>query len=199
MTSILTVTDLHRSSALLRELGNAVAKHKPALVALVGDFLHSFDDNDERETPEACAQILSGLPCPAIVFVRGNHEDEAWRAFADAWQRSGRPLNALHGELFSHGPLTMIGFPCLMGDESPFAGEKPLLPFLSDEWPPAVMRKAGSAGRTIWLLHEPPTGTPLSNANSLVAGNPDWINAIERFSPWLTISGHDHITPIIHN
>ncbi len=31
-----------------------------------------------------------------------------------------------------------------------------------------------------------------------VGGNRRWVEAIERFSPWLTISGHDHLTPIRH-
>jgi Icc-related predicted phosphoesterase len=48
-------------------------------------------------------------------------------------------------------------------------------------------------------MHEPPAGTPLSERGSLVEGNPDWVTAIERFSPWLTVSGHDHITPIRSN
>jgi len=50
--------------------------------------------------------------------------------------------------------------------------------------------------RTLWLMHEPPTGTRLSQKGTVVAGNPNWNNAIERFSPWLTISGHDHQTPL---
>jgi hypothetical protein len=39
------------------------------------------------------------------------------------------------------------------------------------------------------LMHETPTGTPLSLKGSVVAGNPQWNSAIQRFSPWLTISG----------
>ena len=45
-------------------------------------------------------------------------------------------------------------------------------------------------------MHEPPARTPLSAPNSPVAGNSDWNRAIERFSPLLTISGHDHLTPL---
>jgi|SRR6266567_1747690 len=45
-------------------------------------------------------------------------------------------------------------------------------------------------------MHEPPAGTPLSQPNSPVAGNRQWRTAIERFRPILTISGHDHQTPI---
>jgi len=124
---------------------------------------------------------------------RGNHEDEARYEFEDVWNRS---RHALHGVLFVYGPLAIIGFPCLMGDDTEFIGDRPPLPYLSEEWLPAVMRKAGRAGRRIRLMHEPPAGTMFSDAGSVVAGNPDWIVAIERFSPWLTISGHHYITPV---
>ena len=115
---MLTVTDLHRSAGLLMELKEVVAQRKPDVVALVGDFLHAFDDNGGRMTVEDCAGLLSKLPCTEIVFVRGNHEDDAWWLFAEAWNKSGRPLHALHGQVFTHGPLTILGFPCHMGDET---------------------------------------------------------------------------------
>jgi hypothetical protein len=133
------------------------------------------------------------------VFVRGNHEDEAWFLFAEAWKALGRPLHALHGEVFARGPMMIVGFPCSMGDENAFLGNRAPLPIESEGWLPGVMLSAGPASRTLWLMHEPPTGTPLSERGSLVEGNPDWVTAIERFSPWLSIAGHDHITPIRSN
>jgi Icc-related predicted phosphoesterase len=195
-TTLLTVTDLHRRAALLEELGEAVARQKPDMVALVGDFLHAFGDNEGRVMVEECAKMLSKLPCTEIVFVRGNHEDEAWWVFAEAWKMSGRPLRALHGEVFTSGPLTIVGFPCVMGDETAFIGDRESLPIEPDDWLPAVILPAGRAARTLWLMHEPPAGTPLSRRGSIVEGNPEWVQAIKRFSPWLTISGHDHLTPI---
>ena len=88
--TLLTVTDLHRSAALLEALSEAVVQRKPDIVALVGDFQHAFDDNEGRVTVEECAGTLSKLLCAEILFVRGNHEDEAWWVFADAWNKSGR-------------------------------------------------------------------------------------------------------------
>ena len=195
-TTLLTVTDLHRSSRLLQALGEAVAQHKPDVVALVGDFLHAFDDNEGRMTVGDCAGLLSKLPCAEIVFVRGNHEEEAWWPFAEAWRQCGRRLNALHGEVFSRGPLTIVGFPCQMGDETAFIGSREPFAFDPDEWLPEVILPAGRAARTLWLMHEPPTGTPLSRRGSAVEGNPEWVQAIKRFAPWLVICGHDHLTPI---
>ena len=177
-------------------LSEVVSRHKPDMVALVGDFLHAFDDNKGRITVEDCAGQLSKMPCAEIVFVRGNHEDEAWWNFADVWNKSGRPLHALHGQVFTRGPLTIVGFPCNMGDETAFIGDREPLAYDSDEWLPEVILPAGRAARTIWLMHEPPSGTPLSKRGSIVEGNPEWVQAIKRFSPWLTISGHDHRTPI---
>lgn len=193
--TILTVADVHRSSQLLKELRQAVVRHKPGILALVGDVLHAFADNHRRETTKACAQFLSTLPCPEIIFVRGNHEDSAWLEFAEAWKRSGRPLHALHGEPFVHGPLVLLGFPCLTGDETAYIGNRSPLPVWSDEWLPNVMRKGGRAARTLWLMHEPPNGSTLSSG----FGNSDWVTAIERFSPWLTVAGHEHLSPIRWN
>ena len=55
--------------------------------------------------------------------------------------------------------------------------------------------KLGPGARTLWLMHEPPAGTPLSVASGPVAGNREWTDAIHRFSPWLVVCGHDHRTP----
>jgi len=195
-TSLLTVADLHRSTGLLMALNEAVARRKPDIVALVGDFLHGFDDNEARVTAPDCAKVLSKLPCAEIVFVRGNHEDAAWWPFAEAWNQSGRPLHALHGQVFTRGPLTIVGFPCHMGDETAFIGDREGLAYDPDEWLPEIILSTGSAARTLWLMHEPPSGTPLSKLGSVVEGNQEWVQAIKRFSPWLTISGHDHLTPI---
>lgn len=182
-TSVLTVTDLHRREVLLRELHEAAGRHRPTIAAFVGDFLHAFDDNKGRVSVADCAQLISNLSADEFIFVRGNHEDEAWWEFANAWNAIGRPLRALHGELFSHGPMTFVGFPCLMGDESPYIGERPPLALDPDEWLPGVILPAGRTARTLWLMHEPPAGTPLSARGSLVEGNPEWVEAIERFSP----------------
>lgn len=195
-TTLLTVADLHRSAGLILDLREVVARHKPDMVALVGDFLHAFDDNEGRMTVEDCAGLLSKLPCAEIIFVRGNHEDEAWCHFAEAWNKSGRPLHALHGQVFRCGPLMILGFPCHMGDETAFIGDREPLAYDPDEWLPEVILPTGRAARTLWLMHEPPSGTPLSKRGSVVEGNPEWVQAIKRFSPWLTISGHDHRTPI---
>jgi Icc-related predicted phosphoesterase len=162
----------------------------------VGDFLHAFDDNEGRMKAGDCAGLLSKLPCAETVFVRGNHEDEAWWPFAEAWKKNGRPLHALHGEIFTCGPLTIVGFPCQMGDETAFIGSREPLAFDPDEWLPEVILPAGRPARTLWLMHEPPTGTPLSKPGSPVEGNPEWVQAIKRFAPWLAIFGHDHVTPI---
>jgi len=45
-------------------------------------------------------------------------------------------------------------------------------------------------------MHEPPSGTPLSARLGPVSGNPEWAEAIARFSPHLVLCGHDHVTPM---
>ena len=58
-----------------------------------------------------------------------------------------------------------------------------------------MIRPWGAAARTLWLMHEPPAGWSLTRLTGVLAGNPEWVTAIEQYSPGLTISGHDHATP----
>jgi len=196
--TLLTATDLHQNQKLYSDLAAAVARHHPDLVALVGDFLHAGEDFGGRISIPECAKILGSLPCKDVIFVRGNHEDESWIDFAKFWKQSSRPLYALNGEVFNCGPLCVVGFPCYMGDETHFLeGRKPL--YGAGKWLKRLKKLHGDTMRTLWLLHETPRGTPLSNPDSVVAGNGFWNQAIEHFHPLLTISGHDHVTPIQTN
>jgi Icc-related predicted phosphoesterase len=196
IVKVLTATDLHQVKAKYEGLAAAVKKHHPDVLALVGDFLNMIGGVEDRFTLEECADFLSRLPCRNILFVRDNHEDANWWEFAEAWSKTSRSVNALHGETFSAGPMLMVGFPCAMGDENAFLGSREPLPEEPNIWLSKLLREHGPAMRTLWLMHETPTGTRLSQKGTVVDGNPDWNGAIERFSPWLTISGHDHQTPL---
>ena len=192
---LLTVADLHCHRLLLDDLVRAVVRHQPDLIALVGDFLHGGDTSPDRVTPAECARRLANLPCEEIICVRGNHEGEQWPEFLNAWPADRPPLIALHGESHTSGPLTLVGFPCAMGDETAYIGDREPLPPFAEEWLTPIMQANGSAFRTLWLMHEPPTGTRLTQKQSPVEGNHEWNEAIERYAPWLTVSGHDHQTP----
>lgn len=194
--TVLTAADLHQSRELYQQLGIAVTKFRPDMVALVGDCLHADNDMTGRLSVEDCAAVLGSLPGPYVVFVRGNHEDENWSSFAGAWRRSNKPLVTLHGQTFKCGPLTVLGFPCLMGMEDYFITPREPLPYEADDWLKPLLRFHGAAIRTLWLMHEPPRGTPLSAPDTVVAGNQEWTDAIEYFGPRLVACGHDHITPI---
>lgn len=194
--TMLTVADLHQSRELYRQLSLAVAKHRPDMVAIVGDCLHAGDDMEGRLTTAECATAIAALACKGIVFVRGNHEDENWDVFKRHWPQAKKLLLTLHGEAFRHGPLTVVGWPCLLGSEDSFIAPRASLCFEPDDWLKPLMRLHGASFRTLWLMHEPPQGTPLSAANSVVAGNQEWTAAIRDFQPRLVICGHDHVTPI---
>ena len=125
---ILTATDLHRGKRLYDELAHSVAAHNPDVVALVGDFLDALETIPEQYSTPDAAEVLNRLPCQEIVFVRGNHEDFDWWEFSDTWAKTGRKLTALHGEVFLHGPLAMVGFPCGLGDETAYLGSREPLP-----------------------------------------------------------------------
>lgn len=194
---LLTVTDIHRHAGLYQELVEAVRIHRPHVVAFVGDFLHGTADNSGRLTPRQCAEILAGLPCREVVFVRGNHEDHHWSTFADTWRRvSRRGLFPLHGEGFAYEAMTLLGFPCFLGMEDAFLDGRDPLPRDPEAWLPSVFEIWGDAARGIWLMHEPLAGTRLSEPDTPVEGNPEWTEAIRRHQPMLTISGHDHLSPI---
>jgi len=191
--TVLTAADLHRTTKLYGQLGEAVAQHKPDVLALVGDFLDATGNNSGKLNTEEAAQALGRLSCPETVFIRGNHEDSAWFSFAEVWKQSGKELHMLDGSLFSYGPLIIVGFPCLMvhGD-----GLFDAVPADPEKWLPKLIRPHGPAARSLWLMHEPPIGTELSAGSGLLAGHVEWTSAIERFFPKLVVFGHDHLTPI---
>jgi len=193
---VLTASDLHCHRFLYQSLADAVRRHRPEIVALAGDFLNAIDDRQDRLDPAECARELAALPCKEVVFIRGNHEDDAWLPFAAGWRHSRRKLHALHGEGFGLGPLALVGFPCLLGDDTLFRGRRPPLPHDPAEWLPGELRRWGDAGRTLWIMHEPPRGTPLSEPVGPIAGNEEWNQAIAAHAPLLTVSGHDHVSPV---
>lgn len=194
---IIAAADLHRRKRLYKNLASAVGLHKPDIVALVGDFLHDGGEEPQLFSDADCALFLSRLDVPELVFVRGNHEDDAWLNFESAWRKMGRPLHALHGEVFLNGPIAITGFPCSLGVEDPFLGERPPLSDDAFEWFPNLLEVSRGAARTLWLMHEPPTGSPLAaKGDGPLSGNREWNKAIARFSPLLTVSGHDHSSPI---
>lgn len=206
---VLTVTDLHQSRLLYDQLRIAVSEHKPDVVAFVGDFLDCCEPaGDPRLTPQQCARALSSLPTEHLIFVRGNHEDWNWLEFVTAWPFEQRPLLALYGTAVTIGPLVMVGFPCILGSEDArcetlprsgnqltldpnLSGRDPL-PFETAAWLPGLLRRVGPAGRTLWLVHEPPVAAPIADPRSC---NPAWREAVEDFQPMLVVSGHDHATP----
>lgn len=193
---ILTATDLHCVESLYRQLAEVVELHHPDALALVGDFLDMGGSRHKQLSNLECARGLSHMPCAHVIFTRGNHEDSNWWEFVEAWTGAGREVQALHGEAFSIGPLLVLGFPCAMGNDAGFVGTREPLPEDPNVWLSNLLQAHGPAVRTLWLMHEPPCGTPLTERVGPVSGNPLWNDAIERFSPWLTISGHDHNTPV---
>jgi Icc-related predicted phosphoesterase len=206
---VLTAADLHQSRLHYRSLIQAAEKHRPDVVALVGDALYAFGRPGKHQfTAAECAKMLSELPVEHLLFVRGNHEDSNWTEFVAAWPHECRKLTALYGTTCTIGPLVILGFPCMTGLEfhwcvhlsagsndvelHPAQSRQPL-PAAPETWLPKLMRRVGSAGRTLWLMHESPVGLPLANPRVF---NPAWTGAAERFSPRLVIAGHDHDTPL---
>lgn len=190
---VMTVSDLHQRASLYQQLQAVVAKERPDVLACVGDILDGCD-----HLPDGClgaeeiALLLAGLPCE-VVFCRGNHESFRWLDFEIAWSATGRPLHALHGTAVTLGPLVIVGFPCLLGDDSAYAEGRRLDDYAYEEWLPGLLAQLGPAGRTLWLIHEP-TDAALA---APWACEPTWRGAIEDYQPRVVVSGHDHDTPEI--
>ena len=205
---VLTVTDLHQSCALGEALLRAVQAHQPEVVAVVGDGLGLAEEHAGRFTTWAWARFLAALPVEHLVCTRGNHDQEEWGTFVYAWPHQRRPLLALHGTAHTFGPLVVVGFPCHTGWDAPWremlpktgnvvtldptqSGRKSL-PGKTSRWLRPLLRQLGPAGRTLWLLHEPPLAAPIAHSRTC---NPEWTAAAARHQPLLTVSGHDHDTP----
>ena len=192
---VLTATDIHQTKWMYQALEEAVRFHKPDVLALVGDFLFGGIPRSDHYSEKECASRLAAMPCE-VVFARGNHEMNNWEPFVDRWLKTGRALNIPHGDATVIGPLVIVGFPCTFGNEESFLMGRKSVDYDVTTWLPNLLKQHGAAARTLWLMHEPPAYTKLCEPEGLMAGVDEWSEAIERYQPWLTISGHDHETPV---
>ncbi len=197
---ILIVTDLHQRAVLYAALLKLAAEIKPDVVILGGDFLHGTGlppyGSTPQLTPMQCSVELQEIAAP-LLFVRGNHEDENWFEFRDAWKalHTSAPVR-LNGGFAMIGDIGVVGFPCAMGHEAAFSEGDPLGGEHYQYWFRNLFANHGDDAMRLWIMHEPPTGTRLSAAGSPVEGNSWWRDAIEEHQPELVVCGHDHTTPM---
>ena len=123
--------------------------HAPDVVAIVGDFLDNSLTTEGQLFVGRAAEVLSHLDCANVVFIRGNHEDEALWEFHASYCREGREFRLIDGQAIEIGPLVIIGFPCLIGGAEGFLTD---VPADLDRWLPQLMRRYGPAARTLWLM-----------------------------------------------
>lgn len=198
-TRILIVTDLHQRAVLYAALIKLASEIKPDAVILGGDFLHGTGllpyGRTQQLTPTLCAVELHAIEA-LLLFVRGNHEDENWFEFRDAWTslRNSAPVR-LNGSFAMIGDIGVVGFPCAMGYEAAFSEGEPLGGEHYQYWFKHLLADHGNDAKRLWIMHEPPTGTQISMAGSVVEGHAWWRDAIEEHQPELVICGHDHTTP----
>lgn len=198
-TRILIATDLHQRAVLYEALVKLCDAVKPDALILGGDFLHGTGmlpyGRTRQLTPTQCAVELQSVSA-SVFCVRGNHEDENWLEFRDAWKAMrDRAPNRLNGSFALIGDVGVIGFPCAMGQEDAFSEGKPLGGEHYGFWLPRLQENYNDAAWQLWVMHEPPTGTRLSASGSVVEGHPWWRDAIEEYQPQIVICGHDHGTP----
>jgi Icc-related predicted phosphoesterase len=191
---VLTVTDLHQRRGLYQQIRVAVEIHKPDLVAVVGDFIDQDLPSDDPELLplNEAALELAGIT-GEVVFVRGNHEDMKWPLFERTWLEAGRELHALHGSAATFGPLVVVGFPCGMGRDIFYGTNgRRLDDYSPDKWLAPIMDRTGAPGRTLWIMHEPPSR---KLAETFFTSG-EWSQAVKDYQPLVTVSGHDHNTPL---
>ncbi len=208
---VLTVSDLHQLHELYAQLRRVVESHRPDVVAVVGDFLEAVVQDDGCLSVKTAATQLASLPVQHLVFARGNHEDEEWPQFVSAWPHDKKPLVALHGTTYQAGPLTLIGFPCRTGFDGHWRRSLPAtgnvvmpgaqphrkaLPWKTRKWLEPLLASTGNAGLSLWLMHEPPMGTPIARMDSVCMA---WAREVWRHRPLLVVAGHDHLTPLQSN
>ena len=197
---ILIATDLHQRAVLYAALVKLADEIKPDAIILGGDFLHGTGllpyGQTRQLTPTQCAEALHAIAAP-LLFVRGNHEDENWFEFRAAWKslKASAPVR-LNGSFAMIGDVGVVGFPCAMGHEVAFSEGDPLGGEHYQYWFKQLLADHGDEARRLWVMHEPPTGTLLSAAGSVVEGHAWWRDAIEEQQPDLVVCGHDHGTPI---
>jgi hypothetical protein len=121
---VLTVTDLRQDRRRYHALAGAVEEHRPDVVAVVGDFLEPRHREGQLSIIEA-TRLLAQLPVADVVFCRGDREGFNWFDFKFNWPHAMRPLIALYGRAHVVGPLALLGFPCHVGSESPWACTMP--------------------------------------------------------------------------
>ncbi len=205
---VLAVSDLWQNRRQLEELRAAVTHHRPDCVAFVGDILAPKAGVEHASLSETARQ-LALLPAEHLVFLRGENERENWLEFRHCWPHADRPLVALHGTAHAVGPLVIVGFPCRLGSDAswrralpkqgnvvlldPFQSGRKRLPRTS-AWLPQLLEQWGQAGRSLWLMHEPPVKA-LANDSTY---NPVWGRAVQKHRPLLVVSGHDRHAPVIH-
>lgn len=201
-TRILIVTDLHQRAVLYAALIKLADQVKPDAIILGGDFLHGTGmlpyGQTPQLTPTLCAVELQSVKQP-LFFVRGNHEDENWCEFRDAWKslRGSAPVR-LNGSFAMIGNIGVVGFPCSMGHEEAFSEGRPLGGEHYSYWLDGLLNDHKGAADQLWVMHEPPTGTLLSKPGTPVEGNFWWRDAIHEHQPALVVCGHDHSAPIIN-
>ena len=190
---VLTAADLHCSPRLFADLAYAVAKFRPDVTALVGDFLDGNDPDEfcwTRYKPKQAAAKLAEMDTK-MLFKLGNHDVGCWDAFHEAWVETGRQAIVPNASAVSFGPLVIVGFPCLVGWHENLDGVTN--PFARDyeSWLPDLLERHQAAARSLWLMHEPPHPQLCEEW----AFSAPWREAIERYQPAIAVSGHDHRTP----
>ena len=190
---ILTVSDLHLRISLYQQLAKAVALHRPDAICVVGDWLDWGEPRRDMLNPIQAAHELGAMAKGReIVFVRGNHEEDRFSLFELAWRTTGVTAHFLHGSAVNIGGLSIVGFPCQMGDADCYAKGRPLPSHHYETWLLRLMRETGVAGRGLWLAHEPPCLELSEGWLSCL----EWEDAIGQFQPAVMVSGHDHVTPL---
>jgi uncharacterized protein len=173
---IFAVVDIHGNRKIIKQIGAAVKKKKPALIICAGD--HTYFGADEKEILES---LDFGIP---VLLLPGNHEvPEATKKIV----KNMKHILWLHQGAYEQDGILFLGYgdgglPCCGG----------LTEFGKCE---EFLRKQIKAhkGKVVLITHEPPLDTAADEVEpGKHVGSKDLREFIKESQPRLHICGHIH-------
>jgi len=176
---LLAFTDLHGQNAHLERIRRAIARHKPDVVACVGDFT-VFG----RSTREMLS-LINDLAAP-VILIHGNHEDEdEVRELLPLFPN----IHFVHLAAVELFGITFVGF-----GGGGFSRVEPVLERFAKQHPDVFGKN------TVILCHAPPYETLLDEVDvGWHVGCETLSSIIRRHRPLLALSGHIHECFHVHD
>lgn len=166
-------TDTHGDMKLYKEIQKRLAKHKPDLIIMAGDFTWFEDDLHK------VAKILNELPAP-VLLLPGNHEGEQTVIDLNKHYKNIYPI---HMARYDYKNFKIFGY-----GSGGFATTDPRFNMLAKHF----KRDINKEDKVILAFHQPPYGTKCDTMEHGYVGSKSFREFIAKVQPILVICGHIH-------